>query len=172
MYNFNFFIETDMYNNNIKTKMKAKTLYLSVFIIQTTLMTIVAPRKYETNCYTQTKLKVIPQDHIYHKLVQKGRPIVIGHRGNIQKYQENTLEGMRNLIAIKAGGMHMQVRTTKDNQLILFGDDSLLRLAGEKYEVRRLPYSEIVKMRLLSTVKYPVTETKVGYNFRGIHPVF
>lgn len=45
--------------------------------------------------------------------------------GNIFQYQENTLEGMKNLVAIKADGMHMKVQLTKDSQLILFGDDNL-----------------------------------------------
>ena len=51
--------------------------------------------------------------------------LVIGHMGNIFQYQENTLEGMKNLVAIKADGMHMNVQLTKDDQLILFGDDNL-----------------------------------------------
>lgn len=45
--------------------------------------------------------------------------------GNILQYQENTLEGMQNLINIKADGMHMKIQITKDEQLILFGDDNL-----------------------------------------------
>lgn len=32
---------------------------------------------------------------------------------------------MQSLVRLKAGGMHMQVRMTKDNQVILFGDDDL-----------------------------------------------
>lgn len=32
---------------------------------------------------------------------------------------------MLSLVRLKAGGMHMQVRMTKDNQVILFGDDDL-----------------------------------------------
>ena len=45
--------------------------------------------------------------------------------GNILQHQENSLEGMKNLITIKADGMHMKVQLTKDNLLILFGDDNL-----------------------------------------------
>lgn len=63
---------------------------------------------------------------MYYQLIKKTKNgLVIGHMGNIFQYQENTLEGMKNLVAIKADGMHMKVQLTKDSQLILFGDDNL-----------------------------------------------
>ena len=78
--------------------------------------------EYNEDCYKSSRLLGIPKDHLYFKLQH---PIVIGHMGNIMKYQENTLEGMKSLIQMNAGGMHMQVRMTRDNMLILFKDDKL-----------------------------------------------
>ena len=77
-------------------------------------------------CFNDVTLKIIPSNHIYYQLIKKTKNgLVIGHMGNIFQYQENTLEGMKNLVAIKADGMHMKVQLTKDSQLILFGDDNL-----------------------------------------------
>ena len=67
-------------------------------------------------------MKEIPPDHLYHKL---RHPIVIGHMGNILKAQENSLEGISSLIEIKAGGVHLHVRLTRDDKLILFQDNNL-----------------------------------------------
>lgn len=103
------------------------------------------------DCYENMKLRAIPSDHIYHKLKH---PSVIGHMGNIYQYQENTIEGIRNLIKIKADGVHMHVSMTSDNQLILFKDKNLQRMTGEDFEVSTLPYSEILKMNLLKSISY------------------
>lgn len=73
-------------------------------------------------CYEDMILKEIPSDHIYYKLQH---PIVIGHMGNIGLFQENSLEGIRSLVDIKAGGVHVHVRLTKDHKLIVFQDDNL-----------------------------------------------
>ena len=45
--------------------------------------------------------------------------------GNILEFQENTLEGIQSLIQIEAGGVHMHVQLTEDDQLILFQDHTL-----------------------------------------------
>jgi len=138
------------------------------------LVVIAETVKYNTDCYNSTRLKAIPADHIYFKLLKPKKPIVIGHKGNIKKHQENTLEGMKSLLTIKAGGMHMQVRLTKDNKLILCGDDRLERLTGLNYQVGRLPYSEILKMPLQKTIEYPLSDTKtkkMTYSSRPIIPL-
>ena len=94
-----------MYNNNIKTKMKPSH-HLCVLMFSV-LLTVCVVEAYETKyelpgCYNKTRLKVIPPDHIYHKLLgDDKKPIVVGDMGNIRKHQENTLEGMKSLIAIK-----------------------------------------------------------------------
>jgi Glycerophosphoryl diester phosphodiesterase len=45
--------------------------------------------------------------------------------GNIGAFQENTLDGIRSLIEIKADGVHMHVQLTEDDQLVLFQDSNL-----------------------------------------------
>jgi len=107
-----------------------------------------------SSCFEKVSLKQLPSNHVFVRIRKSNTPLVIGHMGNILQYQENTLEGMQNLINIKADGMHMKIQITKDEELILFGDDNLYRLAGEDYNVVNLPYKEIEKMTLLAEVKY------------------
>ena len=51
--------------------------------------------------------------------------MVIGYAGHVQYFQENTLDGMLDLVKIKADGMHMQVQLTRDSQVILYAYDNL-----------------------------------------------
>ena len=77
---------------------------------------------FSEDCYEKAKLRTIRSDHLYHTL---HHPTVIGHMGNIVEYQENSLEGIKSLIRIEAGGVHMHVQLTKDDKLILFQDANL-----------------------------------------------
>lgn len=117
-----------------------------------------------TNCYSDMKLKEIPLDHLYSKLK---KPLVIGHMGNIINFQENSLEGIKSLIDIKADGVHMQVQLTKDEKLVVFGEENLYRMTGEDFNVLDLPYSEISKMNLLKNIDYGSGTTKMTKSYKS-----
>ena len=55
------------------------------------------------SCFSQSvKVSSIPETHLYHR---KTRPLVIGHHGNPSKFQENTVDGFKSLVGLKADGM-------------------------------------------------------------------
>lgn len=85
---------------------------------------------YTSTCFKGVKTTPIPSDHVYNRIK---KPALIGYKGNIRNYQENTLEGMNDVIHRKFQGIHMQVQITSDEQLILFGDKNLKVLMIHKY---------------------------------------
>ena len=71
-------------------------------------------------CFTR-KTKSLPPDHL---LSMKTKPLVIGHRGNPRKYQENTLDGFKSLLQTNADGFELDVFLTKDKKLVAFHDEN------------------------------------------------
>ena len=65
----------------------------------------------------------IPADHLFHK---KTKPVIIGHRGQPLKYQENTLDGFKSVEGMGADGYELDIYKTKDNKLVVFHDDDTL----------------------------------------------
>ena len=63
----------------------------------------------------------MPADHLFTK---KPKPVVIGHRGNPMRFQENTLEGFQSLPAIGADGFELDIYLTKDEKLVVYHDDT------------------------------------------------
>lgn len=76
------------------------------------------------HCFGKSvKVASIPSDHLYAK---KQKPLVIGHHGNPSKYQENTVDGFRSLVDLKADGMEFDAFLTKDDQLVVIHYDNTL----------------------------------------------
>eukprot|EP00795_Rhopilema_esculentum_P000236 gene236-9876_t len=76
------------------------------------------------------------------------RPAIIGYKGSITAHQENTLEGMKDVIKKGYQGIHMQVQMTRDDKMILFGDKNFLRLTGVDATVRIADYNSIAALSL------------------------
>ena len=76
------------------------------------------------SCLNQSvKVSSIPENHLYHK---KSRPLVIGHHGNPSKFQENTVDGFKSLVGLKADGMELDTFLTKDKKLVVIHYDNTL----------------------------------------------
>lgn len=73
------------------------------------------------------------------------RPLVIGHRGAAGHEVENTRPAFLRGIALGADGVECDVRATLDGQLVIFHDESLLRLAGLPERLNHLTLGEIQK---------------------------
>ena len=74
------------------------------------------------SCFNQSvKVTSIPQTHLYHK---KSKPLVIGHHGNPSQFQENTVDGFKSLVGLKADGMEFDTFLTKDKQLVVIHYDN------------------------------------------------
>lgn len=71
------------------------------------------------------------------------KPEIIAHRGNSFAAPENTLAALRSAIEEKADSAEIDVRMTKDGELILMHDRSFLRTCGVDAYVSQLSYSQI-----------------------------
>lgn len=63
----------------------------------------------------------IPADHLFHKKV---KPLILGHRGQPKKFQENTIEGIKSVADLGGDGFETDIYLTDNNQLVLFHDDN------------------------------------------------
>jgi len=75
---------------------------------------------YTKPCFARPT-RPIPSDHL---MATKTKPLVLGHRGNQMKYQENTLDGFKSLLETNADGFEMDIYLTKDERLVAFHDDN------------------------------------------------
>lgn len=64
--------------------------------------------------------------------------MIIAHRGSHETFQENTLEAYKHAIELGVDGIEVDVRVTKDDDLILFHDRHL-----RQDKVRNLTYKQI-----------------------------
>ena len=75
------------------------------------------------------------------------------HRGLHSKDKsvpENSLFAFR--LAVEAGyGIELDIRFTKDRQIVVFHDDTLLRMCGIDRPVDNFTYEELTELRLLDT---------------------
>ena len=65
--------------------------------------------------------------------------LVIGHRGSPGYGAENTIAGFRRAIELGADGVELDLILTADDQLVVFHDWTLNRLAGEEQLIQRFP---------------------------------
>ena len=71
------------------------------------------------------------------------RPLIIAHRGDASKAPENTLPAFQKAYESGADGIELDVRLTRDNQLVVFHDRSLKRIAGVNGLVTNASLDEI-----------------------------
>ena len=79
------------------------------------------------------------------------KKIPFAHRGLYNEiFPENSMGAFRN--AVKYGyGIELDVQFTKDKKVVVFHDDNLKRMTGNRRDVIDLTYSEINKLMLLNT---------------------
>ena len=71
-------------------------------------------------CFNR-KTPDIPSGHLFHK---KQKPLILGHRGQPRKFQENSIEGVTSLVGLGADGYEIDIYLTDAGQLVLFHDDN------------------------------------------------
>src|SRR3990170_6310264 len=71
------------------------------------------------------------------------RPEIIAHHGVLEAVPENTFAAFRMAVELGVDGIEIDIRQTKDNQLILMCDETIDRTTDGKGRVDRLLYAEI-----------------------------
>jgi len=82
----------------------------------------------------------------------------IAHRGFSSKYPENTLLAFREGMQAGADGFECDLRLTADGHVVVFHDDDLKRLCGQKGSIESLPLSEVRKLRVFGREPIPTLE--------------
>jgi len=60
-------------------------------------------------------------------LAQTEHPLILAHRGGVQEFEENTMEGFRGCYERGIRGFETDIRMTKDGVLVILHDDTLDR---------------------------------------------
>lgn len=76
--------------------------------------------------------------------------IVVAHRGDHIKYPENTLEGYAEAIKNEADYVEIDLRTTKDGELVSMHDGTVNRMTEGRGNVKDLTLSEIEQLHVRS----------------------
>ncbi len=77
--------------------------------------------------------------------------IVIAHRGDHTRAPENTLQAYQNAIDAGADYVEIDLRTTKDSQLVIMHDASLYRMTGIQLLVNELTFDSLRLLRVRDT---------------------
>ena len=86
-------------------------------------------------------------------------PLIIAHRGDLSNAPENTLPAFRSAYESGADGIELDVRLTRDDQLVVFHDRGLRRIGGVRGLVSNTTLDE---MRSLDAGEW------FGPEFRGL----
>lgn len=73
---------------------------------------------------------------------------IIGHRGAAGLALENTIESIRVAIATGVDAIEIDVRTTKDNKLVLCHDKNTGNISEDSYTINELSLSNLQKVKL------------------------
>jgi len=71
------------------------------------------------------------------------RVLILGHRGYMAKYPENSILAFQKAIEAGADGVELDVWLTKDNRLIIMHDDTLERTAKIKKKTKEVTLDEV-----------------------------
>lgn len=86
---------------------------------------------------------------------------ISSHRGNSEVSPENTLPALENAIIARSDYAEIDVRQTKDGELILLHDNNLRRTAGLNKNIQNLTYKQIKKLDVGSWFGKEFRDTKI-----------
>jgi len=74
-----------------------------------------------------------------------------GHRGSPTYITENTIPSFEKAIEQGVDGIEFDIRLTKDNKIVIFHDEDLKRLNGERRKIKNLTYTQLQHLKLKKT---------------------
>ncbi len=83
---------------------------------------------------------------------------VIGHRGDTERYPENTLESFRDAFARGCDAVEMDVHLTVDGYVMVHHDFNIRRMTGIEGNIEESEYSDIKKAKINGKYKIPLLE--------------
>ena len=103
------------------------------------------------------------------------RPLIYAHRGSSFDHPENTRAAFMAAISDGADGFECDLRLTKDNQVVIWHDSNMLRMANHKAVVAHTDYSEMKEiypdLMLLTELLEIASKYKKSLALETKHPV-
>jgi glycerophosphoryl diester phosphodiesterase len=103
------------------------------------------------------------------------RPLIVAHRGSSFDHPENTRAAFMAAIDDGADGFECDLRLTKDNQVVIWHDANMLRMANNKAVIAHTEYSELKEiypdLMLLTELLEIASEYKKALALETKHPV-
>ena len=103
------------------------------------------------------------------------RPLIYAHRGSSFDHPENTRAAFMAAISDGADGFECDLRLTKDNQVVIWHDSNMLRMANHKAVVAHTDYSEMKEiypdLMLLTELLEIASKHKKALALETKHPV-
>lgn len=87
------------------------------------------------------------------------KPVIIAHRGNHEYFPENSMAAIRSAAEIGADYVEIDLRTTRDQQLVLMHDPSVNRTTNGQGLIRKLTLNQLKSLRLTNstdTIAYAI----------------
>ena len=92
---------------------------------------------------------------------------IIAHRGASKLACENTLKAIKKAIHHKADGVEIDLRLTKDKQVVVYHDKKLNRLTKSKALVRNKTLEELKKLKVGNTEYMPTLKQALKLTPKG-----
>jgi len=93
---------------------------------------------------------------------------IIGHRGSCGEFPENTVLGIKEAIKNDVDGVEIDVRLTKDNQLVVIHDETVDRTTNGEGKVENLTLKEIKELDAGDGEKIPTLQEIM--DLISVHP--
>src|SRR5690625_4770597 len=86
---------------------------------------------------------------------------IIGHRGYMSCYPENSLLGFEKAIEVGADGLELDVQLTKDGELVVFHDERIDRRTNGQGAIKELTLDQLQTFFLLDVKGKKQTTEKI-----------
>ena len=73
---------------------------------------------------------------------------VLAHRGLSDIYPENTLIAFKKAFEVGADGIELDVRMTRDGEVVVFHDEDLERMAGRNEKISDMDYKDLIRINI------------------------
>ncbi len=91
----------------------------------------------------------------------QSKRIVIAHRGDHTAAPENTLKAYENAIASKVDYVEVDLRTSKDDKLVIMHDATVDRMTNGKGAVKELSYIELIQLDVIDKSRLSLDVEKI-----------
>jgi glycerophosphoryl diester phosphodiesterase len=88
----------------------------------------------------------------------KDIPIIIGHRGAFNEALENSMEGFKRAIELKADYIEFDVHQSIDGEIIIMHDSNTIRMTGKEGTIKSMSITELKQLKLHNGEKIPTLQ--------------